>query len=213
MFQLVDKLKKSDPDPEPCKDEAEREAVAKFLEEINNHPYMTFLRGLPKADICMMKMEGFGRGIVAQSEIAAGTIVDYTDGNIVLNPNPKLAKNYLKANMCIKVKKGHDRMIDAVYTMGRIYYMNHSCDPNLTLTSTFLNHGSMGRMQIVQFITNKDVKRGDQLTFHYYEGVPSASKHLVIRTSEFEGSVKCLCSPDCKNYIHAAESVHKRDVH
>lgn len=145
-------------------------------------------------------------------------MVHFTYGNILVNPEKlpspqkEASKNYLAVQLLVKVKT-RPRTINAVYTMGIGYFFNHSCNPNMDVNTAYVNVGSSERMQVFVFTTNKSVKRGEALTFNYYAGVPSASKHLVIQTKEFEGSVKCLCSRDCKNYIHAADAVHHRDVH
>lgn len=217
MFQLVDKLKTTDPDRKDPVDEEELDAIRRFLAEANASTFMTFLRTTFKGDFVLINFEGGGKGLGAYADYPKGVMMYFTDGGILPNIDTlpsdlkKASKNYLAVELLIKYKK-RPRTIKAVYTMGIGYFFNHSCNPNMDIYTAYVNVGSSERMQVFMFITNQSVKKNEALTFDYYKGVPSAAKHLVIQTKEFEGSVKCNCSPDCPNHIHAAEPVHHRDV-
>lgn len=215
MFQLVPSLKRNSPSPDSVVDEDVKNAVNVFLSLANKHPYVEFLRRQEKPECIYAKIENCGYGVFALEDVPNGTFFSFTDGNIVVNPNPKKAQQYMKIGMLVPVVGNTLRTIDAVYTMGKeLYSLNHACEnPNLDLITSFIDLGPKGKMQVVAFFTNRLVRSGEQFTFNYYSGVPSKAKNLVIRKSPHAGFTKCLCDPQCPNYIIAAEPVERDNIH
>ena len=75
--------------------------------------------------------------------------------------------------------------VDATRAGSILRFLNHSCDPNLDLTTCFVGE----KLPRLAFFTKKAVKKGQQITFQY-------------NNSNHKQGMKCLCgSSNCKKII------------
>lgn len=195
-------------------DKALKPILRDFLEHADKQPILSALHKFPVPNLEVMKDEYGGHMLACKAPIAAGTIVYFTHGGILVNPTPNEGRCYLGTTLHLDVSgSGKMRNIEAVHTLGKGYYFNHSCnEPNLDLNTLNVKVDKKGLIQVILFTTNSDVPAGTQLTFNYYKGVPSCSRKFVVRRTPEKGFTKCLCSKECRNYIHHALPVHPDSV-
>lgn len=187
--------------------------VQKLLDEANDTFHMKDLATQYLPLVYYHDVEGCGSGMFAQEKIKRDTLVDYTYGNIVLYPDPEEKLNYLHVDIKIKNKAGRLRTVDAVYTMGDSYFINHACiNPNLTGVPRTLECPS-GSIQIKEYYTNRRVYPHEQLTLDYYTHLDQETKKEVLDDHPKPGFVKCRCSPVCYNYIRYTTPVPVQDAH
>ncbi|MCH9631303.1 MAG: hypothetical protein S4CHLAM37_13250 [Chlamydiia bacterium] len=108
--------------------------------------------------------EDVGYGLFTLSPIYKGSFVgEYTglicDGNCYYK-----MKNYL-FKYPVKNEAGNDLSIDAEPYGNHTRFMNHSFSPNLEHHYAFHN----GLYHLI-FVANRDIKKGEQLTFNYGHG-------------------------------------------
>jgi len=187
-------------------------AVTEFFKKVNQSALIQFLETNCLSDLRTRPDLFGGKEMYATVNYPKGVLIYFTHGGVVLNPDPEKAKNFLDTKLRCKVSSKSASAVDAVYVLGKAYYFNHSCrHANLDLVTTPLIIDGES-IEIISFITNRDIQVGESLTFHYYKGVPSKLRKQVIANRPRKGLTKCLCHKDCPNYIHEAAPVPEEAI-
>ena len=73
--------------------------------------------------------------------------------------------------------------VDAAFFGNLSHFINHSCDPNLSIFSVYINNLDPNMPQLAMF-ARRDIKRGEQITFDYCQSTAQeAPAHSAVLAS------------------------------
>uniref|UniRef100_A0A915CZG9 Histone-lysine N-methyltransferase n=1 Tax=Ditylenchus dipsaci TaxID=166011 RepID=A0A915CZG9_9BILA len=89
-------------------------------------------------------------------------------------------------------------VIDAFHHGNEARFANHSCDPNMKVQFVFVERFGPSYHRIA-FFANRDIEKGEELTFDYYGGMEDKEYNLLCKG---RGKKSCLCeSENCRGYL------------
>ncbi|KAF9545296.1 Eukaryotic translation initiation factor 2 subunit 3 [Mortierella hygrophila] len=167
------------------------------------------------------RFEGKGWGLVLdqRESVPPRTFVSRYVGEIITNKEAEhrsqmqdsTGTTYL-FDLDYNAEKQATYSIDACKLGNETHFINHSCDPNLSVY--MLKSGGNGgdeNLMTLSFWSNRWIKYGDELTFDYNgKYVPEWHKEFIGEASQSqgtlhpgEGTTPCHCSStNCRKWVH-----------
>ncbi|KAF2072086.1 hypothetical protein CYY_006606 [Polysphondylium violaceum] len=163
----------------------------------------------PQHPLELFKTKDKGWGVRAKVEIPARTYVcEYVGEIIGQEEAEKRGSEYDKKGLSYLFDLGGSNertsiaelTIDATHFGNESRFINHSCDPNLTSFSAFIETIDE-RMPRIVFFSNKFIKINEELTFDYKYTIPLGHD----ASGNAPGDIKCNCgSKNCRKWLWKA---------
>ncbi|XKL68938.1 hypothetical protein PGB90_006707 [Kerria lacca] len=94
-----------------------------------------------------------------------GKVIPWEEGELLSKSNGR--EQYLFDIDCYKMDNGHSKYtVDAYYYGNFTRFINHSCEPNLTVFNVWINSLD-NNLHEIAFFTKRNVANGEELTFNY----------------------------------------------
>lgn len=171
------------------------------------------------AALKIKRVAGKGWGVFLDQEepIPPRTFVSRYVGEVITNSEAdRRGKYYDKTGATYLFDMDYNNEKKAVYAVdaykagNESHFLNHSCDPNL---SVYVLQGEYGddKMATLTFWSNRTISQGDELTFDYdgqfvapwvsKEDQPKSSPHRRKPSKSY--STRCLCKAEnCRQWMH-----------
>lgn len=151
-----------------------------------------------KVNICIYKTKFCGWGVKTSENIKKGQFVSQYFGEIITveESEQRLAKKSSKLdcmwNLDFDDSQNYDYIIDGSHFANFTYFLNHSCNANLTLYAVWINCLDRNLPQLALF-ASRDIIAGEQLTTNYFS-------RCAVESLKKTG-INCKCySKNCKGY-------------
>merc|ERR1711874_851600 len=123
---------------------------------------------------------GCGWGVKTLENIKSGSfVVDYVGEVITNDEAEERGKKYDAEGRTYLFDLDFNLGDDNIYTVDAAFYgnlshfINHSCDPNLSIFNCYINCLDPNLPQLAMF-ARRDIKKGEQITFDYCQNTNSA---------------------------------------
>ena len=159
----------------------------------------TIQNGINKKLLLKYINKNKGFGLFANENLKKGDFICEYIGSIISKDEAekKIHLNHKKQkpNYILQIKESYSKVEINTYIDAEIYgnigrFINHSCEPNLNFEFIRIKH----YIPHVAFFANKDISKGEELTFMYCEYQNSVNEGLSYK--------KCECgAKTCKKFI------------
>lgn len=150
---------------------------------------------------------GCGWGVKALQKIRKGEFVMEYVGEVITNEEAeKRGKVYDAEGRTYLFDLDYNDgdcpfTVDAAHYGNASHFMNHSCDPNLSVYGVWINTLDP-RLPRIAFFTNRDVHKGEELTFDYkMTGDTTGTRNLATPENDAK-RIPCKCgSQQCRKFL------------
>jgi len=160
---------------------------------------------------------GCGWGVKALENIKTGSFVVEYVGEVISNEEAEeRGKKYDAEGRTylfdLDFNLGDENLytVDAAFYGNLSHFINHSCDPNLSIFNVYINNLDPNMPQLCLF-ARRDIKRGEQISFDYCQSTGNTSQDegpvVASPSKRVQGEVSTEGRPECRCGAHNCRKV------